>query len=152
MSATIDTKRSNKRPPWPRDLKVIVWFSALWAASLAARIVIRDVAYYPDAPLEALFLGFRFDGSSARFVLFAEGLMFFAVAFGVATEKKWGLVLALLYMLQVVIGELNFMMMFMSDLSQGRNVRVAGLVGIASVLILLYLWIRVRDLLFENRV
>jgi hypothetical protein len=40
----------------------------------------------------------------------------------------------------------------MDDLAQGRNVRLAGLVGIVSVVILLYLWIRGRDLLWdENR-
>ena len=75
-------------------------------------------------------------------------MAFSTVALGLAAERKWGLVLALVYMLEVVISDLIFMMTYMGDLSQGRNVRVAGLIGIVAVLILLYLWIRARDLLF----
>jgi hypothetical protein len=151
MSAIADIKEPIKAPPWPRDLKVFALLSALWAASLTARIVARDVAYFPDAPLQALFLGFEFDGLSARFVIIAEAAVFFVVAIGIAAERKSGLVLALIYLLEVVVGELNFMLMYMGDLSQGHNIRVAGVAGIISVLILLYLWIRSRDLLLgEN--
>jgi hypothetical protein len=72
------------------------------------------------------------------------------LALGLAAERRWGLLLALGYMLEVVISNLIFMMTYMDDLAQGRNVRLAGLVGIVSVVILLYLWIRGRDLLCDE--
>jgi hypothetical protein len=72
------------------------------------------------------------------------------LAIGLAAERRWGLLLALVYMLGVVVSNLIFMMTYMDDLAQGRSVRISGLTGIVSVLILLYLWIRARDLLFDE--
>jgi hypothetical protein len=148
MAATTDIKRAR----WPRDLKVFALLAALWAAALTARIVIRDVTHYSQMPLEAVLFGMKFDGYPARLVLVAQAMAASTLALGLAAERRWGLLLALVYMLEVVVSNLIFMMTYMDDLAQGRNVRLAGLVGIVSVVILLYLWIRGRDLLWdENR-
>jgi hypothetical protein len=146
MAATTDTKRAR----WPRDLKIFALIAALWAAALTARIVMRDVTYYSQAPLEAVLLGMKFDGYPARLVLVAQAMAVSTLAIGLAAERRWGLLLALVYMLEVVVSNLIFMMTYMDDLSQGRSVRISGLTGIVSVLILLYLWIRARDLLFDE--
>jgi hypothetical protein len=146
MAATTDTKRTG----WPRDLKVFALLAALWAAALTARIVVRDVTYHSQTPLEAILLGIKFDGYPARLVLVAQAMAASTLALGLAAERRWGLLLALIYMLEVVISNLIFMMTYMDDLAQGRNVRISGLVGIVSVVILLYLWIRARDLLLDE--
>lgn len=146
MAATTDSKRAR----WPRDLKIFALLAALWAAALTAQIAIRDVMYYSQPPLQAVLLGMKFDGYSARLVLVAQAMVVFTLALGIAAERRWGLLLALIYMFEVVVSNLIFMMTYMDDLSQGRNVRISGLVGIVSVLVLLYLWIRARDLLFDR--
>jgi hypothetical protein len=145
MAATTDIKRAR----WPRDLKVFALLAALWAAGLIARIVMRDVTYHSQLPLEAILLGMKFDGFPARLVLVVQAMAISTMALGLAAEKRWGLVVALLYMLEVVASRLIFMTSYIDDLSQLHNVLTSGLLGIGSVLILLYLWIRGRDLLFE---
>jgi hypothetical protein len=144
MSDTTDLNTS----PWPRDLKIFALFSALWAAGLTARILVRDSAYYPGAPMEAVVAGIQFGGYSASLVLIAQAMTFSVFAIGIAAERKWGLVLALFYMLEIAFSNLIFMAANIWDFTQGRNVRNSGWIGIAAVLILLYLWIRSRELLF----
>jgi hypothetical protein len=145
MAATTDIKRAR----WPRDLKVFALLAALWAAFLTARIVMRDLTDYSQLPLEAVLFGIKLDGYSARLVLLAQAMAASTSALGLAAERRWGLVLAILYMTEVVLSNLIFMMTYMYDLSQGRSVRTSGLIGIAAVLILLYLWMRARKVFFE---
>ena len=148
MAATTDIKRAR----WPRDLKVFALLAALWAAALTARIVMRDVTHYSQMSLEAVLFGMKFDGFPARLVLVGQAMAASTLALGLATERRWGLLLALVYMLEVVVSNLIFMMAYMDDLAQGSNVRFAGLIGIVAVVVLLYLWIRGCDLLWdENR-
>jgi len=146
MAATTDITRAR----WPRDLKVFALLTAIWAAWLTARIVMRDVTYYAQAPIEAVLLGMKFDGFSARLVLAGQATAAATLALGLAAERRWGLAFALACMLEVVVSNLIFMMTYMDVIAEGRNVRLAGLVGIVAVLILLYLWIRARDLLLEE--
>ena len=121
----------------------------MWAAALTARIVMRDVTNYSPLPLEAVLFGIKFDGYSARLVLLAQAMVASTLALGLAAERRWGLTVALIYLLEIVFSNIIFMMTYMYDLAQGRSVRTAGFTGIAAVLILLYLWIRARDLIFE---
>jgi hypothetical protein len=149
MAATTDINHENQSARWPLDLKIFALLAALWAAGLTARIVMRDLTYYSPTPIEAILLGMKFDGYPASLVMAAQVMAAFTVAIGLAAERKWGLLLGLICMLEVVVSNLIFMTTYMDDLAEARNVRLAGLVGIGSVLILLYLWIRARDLLFE---
>jgi hypothetical protein len=146
MAATTDITRAR----WPRDLKLFALLTAIWAAWLTARIVMRDVTYYAQAPIEAVLLGMRFEGLSARLVLAAQAMAAATLALGLAAERRWGLRFALACVLEVVVSNLIFMTVYMDDIAEGRNVRLAGLVGIAAVLILLYLWVRGRGLLIDE--
>jgi hypothetical protein len=146
MAATTNITRAR----WPRDLKLFALLTAIWASWLTARIVMRDVTYYAQAPIEAVLLGMRFDGFSARLVLAAQAMAAATLALGLAAERRWGLRFALACVLEVVVSNLIFMTVYMDDIAEGRNVRLAGLVGIAAVLILLYLWIRGRGLLIDE--
>jgi hypothetical protein len=143
MATGTDTRRAR----WPRDLKMFAFFAALWAGALTARLVLRDVVYYAGTPLEAILFGMPFDGLAARVVLAAQAMTGFSIAIGIASEKEWGLWLALAYMVEVIASDFIFMTAYMDNLAQAREVRVAGLLGISAVLLLLYLWIRARDLL-----
>ncbi len=136
--------------PWPRDLKFFALFSAFWAAGLTARILMREATMYPEGPLEAVIGGMKFYGPLARAITLVQASIFAGFAVGIATERKWGLVLALFYMLQVVMSHLIFMIAYMYDPTQGADVRISALGGAIAVLILLYLWIRSRELLFES--
>ena len=146
MAATTDITRAR----WPRDLKLFALLTAIWAAWLTARIVMRDVTYYAQAPIEAVLLGMRFEGLSARLVLAAQAMAAATLALGLAAERRWGLRFALACVLEVVVSNLIFMTVYMDDIAEGRNVRLAGWFGIAAVLILLYLWIRGRGLLIDE--
>ncbi len=139
-----------KHPRWPRDLKAFALFAAILAAWLTARIVMRDVTYYAQAPIEAVILGMKFDGFAARMVLALQALAVATLALGLAAERRWGLRLALLCLFEVVVSNLIFMMAYMDDIAEGRNVRLAGILGIGSVLLLLYLWVRARDLMQDK--
>jgi hypothetical protein len=145
MAATTDIKRAR----WPRDLKLFALLTAIWAAWLTARIVMRDVTYYAQGPIEAVLLGMKFDGFSARLVLAAQAIAAATLALGLAAERKWGLRFALACVLEVVVSNLIFMTVYMDDIAEGGRVRLSGMVGIAAVLVLLYLWIRARELLFD---
>lgn len=139
-----------KHPRWPRDLKAFALFAAIWAAWLTARIVMRDVTYYAQAPIEAVILGMKFDGFAARMVLAVQAFAVATLALGLAAQRRWGLRFALLCLFEVVVSNLIFMMAYMDDIAEGRNVRLAGIIGIGSVLLLLYLWVRARDLMHDE--
>lgn len=146
MAAITDIKPAR----WPRDLKAFALLAAIWAAWLTARIVMRDVTYYAQAPIEAVILGMKFDGLAARLVLAVQAIAVATLALGLAAERRWGLRFALLCLFEVVVSNLIFMMAYMDDIAEGRNVRLAGIIGISSVLLLLYLWVRARDLLQDE--
>jgi hypothetical protein len=138
------------RPRWPRDLKIFALIAALWAAVLTGKMVMRDIIEYSPLQLEAVLFGVKFDGYPAHLVVAVQAMAVFSLAIGLAAERRWGLVLAFGYLLEVVLSNLIFMMTYMGDIGQGGSVRSAGLFGIVAVLALLYLWIRARELLFVD--
>lgn len=133
---------------WPRDLKLFALLCALWAAGLIARLLIDDTMDLSGVPLESVIGGMKFYSSGARAVTLVQAAVFFAVAIGIAWERKYGLALALLYLAQAVMSHLIFMLAYMDDLTQLSKVKDAAAGGMISVLILLYVWIRSRELLF----
>ena len=145
MTATTDIKRTR----WPRDLKAFALLSALWAIALTARIVMRETTA-SVMPLEAIAIGMRFEGFAAVVALAAQAMAISTMAIGLASEGRWGLWFAFIYLFEVVISRLVFMLTNLNDLAQLHNVRTSGFLGIGTVLLLLYLWIRASDLLFEE--
>jgi hypothetical protein len=139
-----------ERPRWPRDLKLFALLAAMWAAVLTGKMVLRDVIDYSPLQLQAVFFGIKVDGYAAHLVLALRAMAVFTTAIGLAAERRWGLLLAFGYLIEVVMSNLIFMMTYMNDLGQGSRVRFAGLIGIIAVLCLLYLWIRARHLLFRT--
>jgi hypothetical protein len=136
--------------PWPRDLKIFALVCAVWSTGLIGRVVFSDNAYYPEGSVQAMVIGMKFSGPIARLVIVMQAIVIATFAVGISLEQKWALILALLCMLEFVTSHLIFMVAYMQDFTQGTNVRFSGLIGIIGVMVLLYLWIRSRDLLFRQ--
>ena len=134
---------------WPLDLRVFAVMSALWAACLAVSTFIHVGEMEVVDPVVTIFAGVRFSGDDARLVLIVEAGIFAMIALGVFTHRRWGLLLALCYMVQVVMSHLAFVIAYMQIPSEWMNVRAAASQGPMMVLITLYLWIRSCDLIFD---
>src|SRR5260370_17959248 len=97
---------------WPFDLRVFAAMAALWALCLAisAFVQIGDIDIVD--PIETIFAGVRFNGYDARLVLIVESGIFAMMAIGIFAHRRWGLLLALYYMAQVVISHLAFVIAY----------------------------------------
>lgn len=144
--------REELTPAWPLDLRIFAVLAAGWAIGLAVRVFAPGTFdHYSVGPLEAMIIGMRFYGPAAQIVLLVEAVVFAAIAFGIGAQRPWGLVLAVIYMAQVVLSHLVFVITHLNDVGEVAHVRTAALEGPVAVLILLYLWIRMRELLFDER-
>ena len=100
-------------------------------------------------PIGTIFAGVRFNGNDARLVLLVEAGIFAVIAVGVFFRRRWGLLLALCYMVEVVMSHLVFVIAYLPMRSEWENVRAVASQGPMMVLITLYLWIRACDLIFD---
>lgn len=140
---------SSPQVAWPFDLRVFAVLAALWAVCL----VISAFAHIGELdaidPIETILGGIRFNGDEARLVLLVEAGIFAIISYGVFTHRRWGLLLALCYMAQVVMSHLAFVIAYLPFPTEWMNVRAAASQGPTMVLITLYLWIRACDLIFD---
>jgi len=138
---------------WPFDLRVFAVVAGLWSLCLAISALIpvpvADVELID--PIETIFAGVRFAGHDARIVLVVQAGIFAAIAIGVFFHHRWGLLLALWYMVEVVMSHLAFVIAYMPIHSEWENVRRVASQGPMVVLITLYLWIRACDLIFDSQ-
>ena len=93
----------------------------------------------------------RFNGYDARVVLIVQAGIFAAIAIGIFFHRRWGLLLALCYMVEVVMSHLAFVIAYLPMRSEWENVRAVASQGPMVVLITLYLWIRAYDLIFDSQ-
>jgi hypothetical protein len=147
----METERSSRNPPpvWPFDLRVFAVMAGLWALCLMVSAMVNLGEFNVVDPIATTFAGVRFHGDDARVVILIEAGIFAAMAHGVFWRRRWGLLLALCYMVQVVMSHLAFVIAYMPIQSEWMNVRAAASQGPALVLITLYLWIRSCDLIFD---
>jgi hypothetical protein len=149
----MESDRQPRQPqaPWPFDLRVFAVFAGLWAMCLTLRAFVHIGDFNVVDPIETIFAGMRFDGDAARVVMLVEAGIFAAIAIGIFARRRWGLLLALCYMVQVVMSHLAFAIAYLPFHSEWMNVRVVASQGPMMVLITLYLWIRACDLIFDSR-
>ena len=137
---------------WPFDLRVFAVVAGLWSLCLAISALIpvpvADVELVD--PIETIFAGVRFAGYDARVVLIVQAGIFASIAVGVFFHHRWGLLLALWYMVEVVMSHLAFVIAYLPIHSEWENVRAVASQGPMMVLITLYLWIRAYDLIFDS--
>jgi hypothetical protein len=146
-------RQSDPAPPvWPFDLRVFAIVAGLWSLCLAISALIPGPVADVDLvdPVETIFAGVRFAGYDARVVLIVQAGIFAAIAVGVFFHRRWGLLLALWYMVEVVMSHLAFVIAYMPIHSEWENVRAVASQGPMVVLITLYLWIRGYDLIFGS--
>jgi hypothetical protein len=138
-----------QQPVWPFDLRVFAVLAGLWGVCLAmsALVPVGDVSLVD--PIEAICAGVRFNGYDARVVLIVQAGIFAAIAVGIFFHRRWGLLLALCYMVEVVMSHLAFVIAYLPMRSEWENVREVASQGPMMVLIALYLWIRAYDLIFD---
>jgi hypothetical protein len=145
------TDSQHPQAAWPFDLRVFAVLAGVWALCLAVSALVNVGEIAVADPIETIFAGMRFNGDDARVVLIVEAGIFAAIAIGVFTHRRWGLLLALCYMVQVVMSHLAFVIAYMPFPWERMNVRVAASQGPMMVLITLYLWMRACDLVFDSR-
>ena len=144
-----DRQSSPPQVAWPSDLRVFAVVAGLWAFCLAISAVINLGEFDVVDPIQTIFAGVRFNGDDARLVLIVEAGIFAAMAIGIFAHRRWGLLLALCYMVQIVMSHLAFVIVYLPIRSEWMNVRAAASQGPLVVLITLYLWIRACDLIFD---
>jgi hypothetical protein len=146
-------KTDRTSPPsqvkWPFDLRVFAALAGLWALCLAAKAFVGMGELDVVDPIETIFAGIRFNGDDARLVLLVEAGIFATIALGIFMHRRWGLLLALCYMVQVVMSHLAFVIAYLPMRPEWMNVREVASQGPMMVLITLYLWIRAYDLIFD---
>jgi hypothetical protein len=145
--------RSPKTPKtrkWPFDLYVFAAMSGLWALCLALAVYAHTAQVGLTDPLETVFAGVRFDGDDARVIVMIEAGIFAAISIGIFARQRWALLLALVYMAQVVASHLAFVIAYLPIRLEWMSVRATALQGPMMVMITLYLWIRAHDFIFET--
>ena len=148
----MENDRQSRQPQaaWPFDLRVFAALAGLWALCLVMRAFVHLGDLDVVDPIETIFAGMRFNGDDARVVLIVEAGIFGAMAIGVFARRRWGLLLALCYMIQVVMSHLAFVIAYLPIRSEWMSVRATASQGPMMVLITLYLWIRACDLIFDS--
>ncbi len=123
--------------------------AGLWGLCLTISAFIPPENVDLVDPIETIFAGVRFNGYDARIVLIVQAAIFAAIAIGIFFHRRWGLLLALCYMAEVVMSHLAFAIAYLSMRAEWENVRAVASQGPMVVLITLYLWIRACDLIFD---
>lgn len=130
---------------WPRDLRVFAGLCILWSAVLMMRATFDLSA--GGVPLEDVIFGVKFYANEARVTMALQAIIIAAFAIGILRHQRWGLILALLYMAQVVAGHVIFITSNLGVESQRVHVKVAATEAPVVLLIALYVWYRSRPLL-----
>ena len=133
---------------WPRDLGIFAGLCILWAAVLLMRSIFNLSA--GGAPIEDVILGVKFYGDQARLTMALQAIVIAAFGIGILTRQRWSLILALLYMAQVVIGHVIFITSNLGVDSQRVHVKIASIESPVVLLIALYVFYRVRPRLRQS--
>jgi uncharacterized membrane protein (UPF0136 family) len=99
----------------------------------------------PATPLEDVIFGVKFYGDEARVTMALQAIVIFAFGIGILMRQRWGAILALLYMAQVVAGHVIFIASNLGVESQRVHVKLATYESPAVLLIALYVWYRSRS-------
>jgi hypothetical protein len=132
---------------WPRDLQAFAMASLFWGGFLLVRAIFALRAGAPAVPFEDVFLGVKFYADQARLTMALQAIIFAAFAIGILLHQRWGLILALLYMAQVIIAHVIFIASNLGVESQRIHVKIASIESPVVLLIALYVWYRARPLL-----
>jgi hypothetical protein len=130
---------------WPRDFQIFAALCVLWSAVLALRSIFNLSA--GGVPIEDVIFGVKFHGDEARLTMALQAIIIAAFGIGILMRQRWALILAILYMAQVVVGHAIFIASNLSVESQRIHVKIASIESPVVLLIALYVWYRARPLL-----
>ncbi len=133
---------------WPLDFRIFAGLCIFWSLVLFARSILNLSA--GGVPLEDVIFGVKFYGDHARITMALQAIVFATFAIGILLHHHWGLVLAVLYMAQVIAGHVIFIASNLGVDSQRMHVKIASIESPVVLLIALYVWYRARPLLGQN--
>jgi hypothetical protein len=134
-----------ERERWPRDFRVFAGACIVWSAVLLARSVFNLSG--GGIPLEDVIFGVKFHGDEARLTMALQAVVIGAFGIGILTRQRWGAILAILYMAQVVVGHVIFITSNLGVEAQRIHVKIASIESPVVLLIALYVWYRARPLI-----
>ena len=129
----------------PRDFRIFAGVCIAWSAILLARSIFNLSA--GGVPLEDVIFGVKFYGNEARLTMALQAIVIAAFGIGILARERWGSILAVLYMAQVVAGHVIFITSNWSVEAQRVHVKIASAEAPVVLLIALYVWYRSRLLL-----
>jgi len=138
---------SSSHNRWPLDLRIFAGLCLVWSVVLLTRAIFALSVGAPAVPIEDVILGVKFYGNEARLTMALQAAIFAAFAIGILKRRRWGLIVALLYIAQVIAGHAIFILSNLGVESQRIHVKIAAAESPVAPLIALYLWYRARSLL-----
>lgn len=133
---------------WPRDFRIFAGLCIAWSAFLFARAIFNLSA--GGVPLEDVIFGVKFHGNEARLTMALQAIVIAVFGIGILTRQRWGSILAILYMAEVIAGHAIFITSNWSVESQRIHVKIASAESPIVLLIALYVWYRSRALLRQS--
>jgi hypothetical protein len=133
---------------WPRDFRIFAGLCILWSVVLLARSILNLSA--AGVPIEDVIFGVKFHGEEARVTMALQAIVIAAFGIGIITRQRWGAILALLYMAQVVAGHVIFITSNLRVESQRVHVIIASIESPVVLLIAIYVWYRSRLLIRKS--
>ena len=133
---------------WPRDFRIFGGLCVLWSLVLFARAIFNLSG--GGMPIEDVIFGIKFHGDQARVTMALQAIVIGAFGIGIVMRRRWGSILALLYMAQVVIGHAIFITSNWSVEAQRIHVKIASAEAPVVLLIALYVLYRSRVLLRQQ--
>lgn len=136
MATSEATERS------PRDFRIFAGLCIVWSVVLLMRALFNLSA--GGAPIEDVIFGVKFHGDEARITMALQAVVIGAYGTGILARQRWGPVLAILYMAQVVAGHVIFIASNLGVESQRIHVKIASAESPVVLLIALYVVWRSR--------
>ncbi len=134
---------ASERNRWPLDFRIFAGLCVFWSIVLLARAVFNLTA--GGVPIEDVIFGVKFHGDQARLTMALQAIVIGSFGIGILMRRRWGAILALLYMAQVVAGHVIFITSNLGVESQRVHVKIASYESPVVLLIALYVWYRSRS-------
>ncbi len=126
---------------WRLDFRIFAGLCILWSVVLIARAWFNLVAG-PAVQIEDVIFGVKFYGDEARLTMALQAIIIGSFGIGILLRQRWGVILALLYMAQVVVGHVIFITSNLGVESQRPHVKLAAAESPVILLIALYVLYR----------
>src|ERR1700691_4085073 len=97
-----DSLMADAADRWPGDFRIFAGLCILWSAVLMARSILNLSA--GGAPLEDVIFGVKFYGNEARVTMALQAIVIAAFGIGILMRQRWGAIVALFSMAQVLTG------------------------------------------------